>query len=473
VLQSYYGGSFPGYTTQPNWLPQVLAGEFTNEFDIIAVKGIVLNLGTPSIRANYLQGLLAKTAFLTQTQTVLELTGPSFTYSNFAITQGTLGITPINSINCLGLFQPQSVLSYALQPLTYTQAGIVRFTLFVPGTVSNIPFTVSLGSVNVLNTVLAGTSFFRNIEIQFPLTYSSSAIPSLTIGFGTVEGHAPFQWAIGQFAVSYSNAPCGSILSQYNGGFNTVPNSYFTSALQTFYGGSFPGYAVNQQPAWVSYVLNGLFNNELDIISVHGVPLNLSPEIAIPYSSLAVPLNTAFATIPTLQANQFLPMFPQQSSTVLELVGANFPLTAFTSSIPLGIMYSNSVPMIGYMTPFSTLSYNLAPVCDVTQSAIVRFQLYGLGAMNSIPFTMTAGNMNVLTVVLSGNDIFRNVEAQFPIACVGGQSTFPLTISFVSTSLSATDMPFKWGISQFAVSYSSAPVGFCCLLQQCSCWLLP
>ena len=174
ILQLYYAGSFPGYSTQPTWLSSVLAEEFSNENDIIAVQGTVLNLESPSIRTTYLQTAMYTAEFLAQTKTVLELVGSQFGYNNFACQGANLGTTSTGSILVLGAFPASSVLTYTLAPLTYTQAGVVRFTLFVQGTCSNLPFTVSLGGVNVLNTILAGTNFFRNIEIQFPLAYSSS-----------------------------------------------------------------------------------------------------------------------------------------------------------------------------------------------------------------------------------------------------------------------------------------------------------
>ena len=458
-LQNYLGGSFPGYSIQPNWLSQVLAGEFTNEFDIIAIQGTVLNLGTPIYRAEMFQTLLAKSAFLAQTLTVLELCGPNFGFSNFAVTGGVpLGTCTIGSIPALGLFGPTSVLTYSLAPTAFTQAGIVRFTLLVDGPCANVPFTVSACGVNVLSTVLAGTDFFRNIEIQFPL---GNAACDLTIGFGSPDGIAlsslPFQWAISQFAVSYSNAPVGFILSNLNNGFNALTSSFFTTALQTFYGGSFPGYTT--QPLWLPYVLNGQFNNALDIIAISGVPLNFFTPMAIPYSSLAIPLNTGFPCLDSLQTNQFVSTFISQTSTVLELVGANFPLNAFTSNTPLGIVYADGVPMLGYLTPFSTLGYTLTPTA-FTQSCIARFQLFGVGPITNLPFTISANGVNILTTVLSGIDLFRNIEVQFPCSVAPGLSSIPLAMSFVTDSLPTSAATFQWGISQFAVTYSNAPVGF-------------
>ena len=471
MLQNLYGGKFPGYTAQPTWLPYVLQGQFNNVNDIIAINGVILNLGTPTQRAQQLQHTLGVPNFLANTKTILELVGTKPDPTNFNVQGAPVSAVPIGSIMALGNLPSTSSVTYNMMPLASTQAGIVRFTLLVNGQASNVPLTVTAGGSPVLTIPLSGQNFFQNIELQFPLSSTgmddkNRGIP-LTISFGTVptsgdssapsSDSSPFKWAISQLALTYSNAPAGYIPNSVTGGYNPLANSYYTPALGIFYAGSFPGYSSDKQPTWVPYVLNGQFNNNMDIIAINGTVLN--------FGTTGSPLSNSLDNLPAMSSGSHFPQFASQMPTIIELTGPNFNLANFSSPTDtLSYMPLNSIPVLGGLSTPSVLQYTLSPL-QSTKSAIVRFQLTTSGPVSNVPFTISTPGYNVLTIPMTGDNLSKNIEVQFPITPSSSgefdqNKGIPLTISFAATPLQAATSPFKWGISQFAVSYSAVPAGY-------------
>jgi len=451
LLQNQLGGSFPGYSAaqQPIWLSYVLNGQFNNANDIIVVNRQLLNFALASPFS--IRNALIQSSFLTQCPTILELTGSSFTYPSFSISTGSLSVTTISSIPALGYFAPGSILSYQLAPLATTQSINLRFLMFVSGTVSNVPLVLTANNVEIMSVPLSGTNFFRNIEIQFPYTIGAAS-NVLTWRLGDTE-IPNCQWAISQMAVSYSNAPVGFILNALSLGYSPIQGSFYTPALNNFYGSSFPGYTAAQQPLWLPYVLNGQFRNTCDMISLNGNMMNFAPYTLAHQSALAADFNCDFASLKVFQ-NSFLSTIMPQISSVLELVGLNFNTNAFSfNSGNFGLNYVENIPVLGNFMPSTIVSYSLAPLAS-TQAIVVRFNLHTIGTVSAMPFTVAFNGVNYLNYPITSTNSLHYVEVNFPYTSA---SSNVLSISFAQPAQGLNN--FQWAIGQFAVTYSNAPCG--------------
>jgi len=350
-----------------------------------------------------------------------------------------------------------SVLSYSLSVLEYTKTVVVRFMIFISGTMVNVPFAVSVNGVNVLYTSLSGSNFFQNIEVQFPLgvDYGLGSQLALALNFdssylATYQSSESFQWAIGQFALSYSNAPVGFIYNSYQGGYSAISASasYFTSLLSIYYSSGFAGYSALEQPIWATYVRLGDFQSGLDIISMNNIVLSFS-------SSSTTTLSNSFSGLEIFTSNAYSSVFASSTQTSLYLVGSSFDYSMFTSTAAsFRILNINSIASIGYFASTESVSTTLVAL-STTQSIAVRFTLFVLGDTVNAPFIITANGATVLNSVISTSSYYQYVEVVFPYTYSASQAQFVLALSFGAASSS-----FQWAMSQFAVSYSNAPAGY-------------
>jgi hypothetical protein len=457
IIPIYYGKSFPGYTAaqQPNWLGYVLNGQcqFNNAVDIISINGNLLNFDqsicTSNLQVN--QATNFAPTFNTQTQTIVELTGSSFPTTNFAVSEGTITPSSISSIPTIGQMSPTCTLTYQLSPISNTKAGSLRFLLLVSGNAQNVPFTVSVNGVSVLTTGVTCNDCFHNVEVQFPLSSSSSSQPVVSMNFGTPSCEScatqPFKWTIGQLAMHYSNAPLGFIFNSYNGGYSPISSSQFTPLMGVFYGSSIPGYSSSQQPVWIPYVKNGQFQNGVDIISINNAILNFGTPSTSNIISNSLPnLNTIFS-------NSNGNTFATQTQTILQLVGENFDTSPYTSTTSFSTLHINSVPVIGYFQPTSVVSTTLTPLSS-TQSTALRFSLFLLGETVNAPLQISVNSQSTCVMPISTNGYYQNVECVWPTSSSSTQPKQTVSITFGSTNT-----PFQWALGQVAISYSNAPAG--------------
>jgi len=233
-------------------------------------------------------------------------------------------MSSVSGVPTASLQSPSDVLMTPLTPLPSTKGVAVRFTLFMVGPWKNVPFNVNANGSPVLSIPLTGNDQFRQIELQFPSSgcgspnsgagspnsgagspnsgagSPNSGAGSPTSGFGSpimlsfsaakpenCAEPCDFKWTIGQVAISYSNVAPGSIYNTATNAPSKLVNSYFTPLLGIYSPGQFVGYPQQQQPNWLTYVLNGQYSTPVDIIAVNGSPLNLDTSSIPALSSIA------------------------------------------------------------------------------------------------------------------------------------------------------------------------------------------
>jgi len=512
LLLSIYGGSFPGYTNQPSWLSSALNASPSQQNVMVVISGLVVVVPSGSN-----QGTVGSTApqygtspsYANQLTIIIELIGQNMDFSSYTCVanQGTtasqsgsnsqtsasqsgsssqtgasqsgsassnsacqMSVQTVQGVPALSGLTSGSLLSYQLVPTTSTQSVALRFTIYLVGTWSQVPFTVSYGNSPVFSTPLTGSDTYINIEIVFAVGTTSSG-NGLTFGVApTYTSSSPLQWAIGQMVIVMSPSPVGQIYSPTTQQNTPVSLSYFTPLLTTILGGSFP--TATTQPTWLTVVLGNNLNNVNNIIVVNGQLVALP---SLPYTS-----SPSVGSSPSTPYNMYV--------IIYLLTGSNQDSSSFTSPCTLSsaswnghstagvVSSSNSgasasgasttgVSATGASSTTSNsgctqLSYPVTPQAN-TQSVVIRFRLYIIGSWAQIPFQATYNGVPVLSTPITGNNQWIDIEIQFPVSSTAtspSNSGLSFGISPSYTAPQGQTTP-QFTISDFVLVLSTAPCG--------------
>ena len=426
LLTTIFNQQFPDCAIQPVWLNKVALGLFEADRDIIVVNRAAITISKAATSLSTLTTLMPVRLFLI---------GSNFDYSSFTCNTKTVGITYFNGYPVYGVFSADSVISTTLNTVASTQSIAFRLRLHIYGVWNNVAFGVNSNDAFLLSTVINGANQYVDLEMQF----AAGASQKIVLAFGLQDRTSLLQYAISDVAIVYSNAPVGQIYNVQTGGTSVLLNSYFTQLLNTIYVSGFPGYS--QQPIWLQKTQLGIFSSELDIIMVN---------------SNAIQLSTTAMTAQSVSQS-----LTGLIHTTLLLVGQNFDFSSFSCGCQHGITQFHGRTVLGMYSYDNVLTTTIRPPLSSwlsSQSVAFRFTLLMSGNWVNVPFEITANDINVLTVHLTGSNEFQHIEVQFPIESTQSQILFAFSIS--QSSLHATQYSsLQWAISEVAYAYSNAPVG--------------